>query len=344
MEVVDKSRLPYVYSADELISMFLATYEKEESRGSVVEPAFIKQKRLEIRRIVSSGKSLASVLRGIALAMPFLDRLHPFYRDLIDVVFGTQTYKHAVAKIGNAHVAIKAIARESIAAVRAASDKGGIYAARKMYRARVIDLINDLRPELDKLREIVLFLRKLPAIDPTLFTIVVAGAPNVGKSSFVRCVSSARPEVAEYPFTTKQIHVGHIRLRGDVVQIIDTPGLLDRPLSERNVIEKQAILALRHLAGAIIFLIDPTPHSGFSIEMQLNLYREITANFSAPVVTVVNKIDIANSEELERARSLFTPIGEVSTINCRGTSEVVNYVLNKFYVPIALEKLKAARR
>ena len=343
MEVVDKAKLPYIYSAEELISMFLTAYGREEARGSAAEPAFVKQKRLEIRRAVASGKTLASTLREMALKMPFLDRLHPFYRDLIDVSFGTQTYKHAVAKVGKAHLAVKAIAKEAITAVRTAPDKKALLEARRMYKARIIDLINDLKPELEKLREIVVFLRKLPAVDPTLFTIVVAGAPNVGKSSFVRCVSTAKPEVAEYPFTTKQIHLGHIILRGDRVQVIDTPGLLDRPLSERNAIEKQAVLALRHLAGVILFLVDPTPHSGYSLDMQHNLYGEITSSFPAPVVAALNKVDIATQEELERARRLFSPAAEVSTLDCRGTKELVDHILNKYYVPAALERLRAAR-
>jgi nucleolar GTP-binding protein len=343
VEIVDKAKLPYVYSADELISMFLTIYAREEARGSSAEPAFVKQKRLEIKRIVASGKALASTLRETALKMPFLDKLHPFYRDLIDVVFGARTYKHAVAKVGKAYVAIKAIAKEAITAVKTAPDKAALLKARRMYKARIIDLLNDLAPELDKLREVVVFLRRLPSIDPSLFTVVVAGAPNVGKSSFVRCVSTAKPEVAEYPFTTKQIHLGHIILRGDKVQVVDTPGLLDRPLSERNAIERQAVLALRHLAGVILFLVDPTPHSGFGLEMQYNLYREITMNFQAPVVVAINKIDIASQEELERVRHLFSPVAEISTLNCQGTKELMDYILNKYYVPVALEKLRAAR-
>lgn len=344
MEVVDKAKLPYVYSADELISMFLAAYGREEARGSEAEPAFVRQKRLEIRRIVTSGKTLAATLREMALRMPFLDKLHPFYRELIDVAFGAQNYKHVVAKVGNAQVAIRAIAKEAITAVRTAPDKKGILEAKRMYKARIIDLLNDLKPELDKMREIVVFLRRLPSVDPNLFTIVVAGAPNVGKSSFVRCVSTAKPEVAEYPFTTKQIHLGHIVLRGDKVQVVDTPGLLDRPLSERNQIERQAVLALKHLAGAILFIVDPTPHSGYSLETQLNLWREIRESFPAPAVAVLNKVDIATEEEVKKAQELFSPIAEMSTANCQGTKDVVDYILNKYYVPQALEKLRATAR
>lgn len=340
---IDKRKLPYVYSADELAAMFLAVYGGEEARGSSVEPAFVRQKRLEVRRIVASGKSLASTLRGMAVSMPFLDELHPFYRELIDVLFGARLYKHVVAKVGRAHVAVRAIAKEAIAAAKSAPSKAALREAGRMYRGRILDLLEDLRPELEKLREIVTWMKRLPVVDPSLFTVVVAGAPNVGKSSFVRCVSSGRPEVAEYPFTTKQIHVGHVDLRGDKIQVVDTPGLLDRPLSERNAIEKQAILALRHLASVILFIVDPTPHSGFSGEMQVRLFQEVKSAFSAPVVALVNKVDIASEEELKWAAEVFSPIAYISTINCSGAREALDKVLLQYYVPVALKRFRESR-
>lgn len=321
--------LPYIYTAEELKSMFLAVYSKEEARGSTAEPAFVKQKRLEIKKIVSSAKTLSATLRDMALRMPYLDKLHPFYRDLIDVMFGARAYKHAVAKVGNVHMAIRAIAKEATYAVRIAGEKKDILEARRRYRGRVLDLLEDLAPELEKLREIAIFLKRLPAIDPALYTIVVAGAPNVGKSSFVRCVSSARPEVGEYPFTTRRIHVGHIYRGGEKIQVVDTPGLLDRPLAERNMMERQAILALRHLAGVVLFIVDPTPHAGFPLETQKRVFDEIVANFAKPVVAVVNKIDIATEEELKKAEGLFSPAGRMSTIDCRGAREVINLLLEK---------------
>lgn len=50
---------------------------------------------------------------------------------------------------------------------------------------------------------------RLPSIDPNTRTILVCGYPNVGKSSFVNCISRADVDVQPYAFTTKSLYVGH---------------------------------------------------------------------------------------------------------------------------------------
>ena len=96
-------------------------------------------------------------------------------------------------------------------------------------------------------------LRKLPHVGDE-FTVVVAGYPNVGKSSFIQLVSTATPEVASYPFTTKGVIVGHREVGRDRVQFIDTPGILDRPTIDRNAIELQALTAIVNLADIVLYI------------------------------------------------------------------------------------------
>lgn len=81
---------------------------------------------------------------------------------------------------------------------------------------------------------------RLPSIDPHTRTLLVCGYPNVGKSSFMNTISRADVEVQPYAFTTKSLYVGHADYKYMRWQIIDTPGVLDRPLEERNTIEMQA--------------------------------------------------------------------------------------------------------
>ena len=55
--------------------------------------------------------------------------------------------------------------------------------------------------------------------------------------------------------------------------MIDTPGILDQPLEERNTIEMQAVTALAHLKAAILFVMDVSEQCDKSIEEQARFFK-----------------------------------------------------------------------
>jgi nucleolar GTP-binding protein len=114
----------------------------------------------------------------------------------------------------------------------------------------------------------------------------------VGKSSFIRLVSGANPEVASYPFTTKGIIVGHRAVGRERMQFIDTPGILDRPMDERNAIERQALNAIMHLADLLLFIVDASEQCGYPLDDQFHLLRELEGTVDVPLLVIVNKSDI----------------------------------------------------
>ena len=99
-------------------------------------------------------------------------------------------------------------------------------------------------------------LSRLPSIDPTARTLLLAGFPNVGKSSLINLLTRADVEVQPYAFTTKSLYVGHMDYKYLKWQVIDTPGILDHELEERNTIEWQSVTALAHLKAAIVYIVD----------------------------------------------------------------------------------------
>jgi nucleolar GTP-binding protein len=148
---------------------------------------------------------------------------------------------------------------------------------------------------------------------------VIAGAPNVGKSLLVTRISTAKPKVAVYPFTTQEISVGTFQRRYIRYQVIDTPGLLDRDLSERNPMELRAILALRHLADMVVFMLDPTETCGYSFVQQEHLLASIQNEFPGiPLVVVENKVDLLRSD---RNRL------KVSASTGKGVAELVDRIV-----------------
>ena len=124
---------------------------------------------------------------------------------------------------------------------------------------------------------------------------IVCGAPNVGKSAFISALSSGNMEVNHYPFTTKQIHVGHFTHRRLVHQLVDTPGLLDRPMSRRNAIEQQAIAALENIGSLVLFLLDTSEACGTPLDEQLNLLEDVDRLLpGTDMLVVTSKADLLN--------------------------------------------------
>ena len=82
-------------------------------------------------------------------------------------------------------------------------------------------------------------------------------------------------------------------------QVIDTPGILDHPLEERNTIEMQSITALAHLQCAVLYFLDISGQCGFSIDQQVSLFSNISPLFvNKPLVVVATKIDAQPWETL----------------------------------------------
>ena len=121
----------------------------------------------------------------------------------------------------------------------------------------------------------------------------------MGKSSFMNKVTRADVDVQAYAFTTKALYVGHMDHRFLRWQVIDTPGILDRPLEERNTIEMQAITALAHLQCCVLYFVDISEECGYTVDAQLALFNSIRPLFAnKQVMMVANKTDVMPWEKL----------------------------------------------
>ncbi len=147
--------------------------------------------------------------------------------------------------------------------------------------------------DIESLRAITDFLHDRPHLDPSAPTLVVAGFPNVGKSSLVARLSTARPKVADYPFTTLSIAVGHADLGFDRLQVLDTPGVLGRK-HRANLAEEEATTAVGRAATVVLFVIDPTGMSGYTLEEQEALLARWREEYPGiPIIDVETKADLA---------------------------------------------------
>ncbi len=288
----------------------------------------------ERARIMAFRDVIWNTLRSSVRSFPPVNSVHPFYRELADVVFGVDRLRHCLGALEWAAKVTRRVAAAEMRNLYREESFSQLEAVRKRAMARMVSIVKRVSEEIECVREAAVRLRKLPSIDPQTPTVVLAGPPNTGKSTLVRRISTGRPEVAEYPFTTKGILLGHTSLRGvGRIQVMDTPGLLDRPLHERNEIELQAIVALKWLANIILFVSDPSETCGYRIEQQTGLLREIASQFGeAPIIVVLNKADLGDlfergAGELIRAcRELGVPYLRISAEKGQGIEGLLEAV------------------
>lgn len=250
--------------------------------------------------LLTATNIISDNLENVVNDWPDFSRTHPFYVNLADAIVNVDELRQHLNEVSWASRKATDIRHEYESKMRN-SDVDLARKHRKQAFARLADVVEEVEDDLEALMEAREKLRDLPDIRPDEPTIAVAGYPNVGKSSFVNAVTRASNKEASYPFTTTQVHVGHVEHQHIRYQLVDTPGLLDRPPEERNEVESQAVSALEHAADAVLVILDPSVDCGYPLDVQRSLRDDIEEQFDVPVLSVFNKSDRVEGETFEDA-------------------------------------------
>jgi nucleolar GTP-binding protein len=262
----------------------------------------------------------------------------------MNVLYDKDHYKLALGQINTARHLIDQVAKDYVRLLRFGDSLYRCKQLKKAALGRMATVMKRQKDSLAYLEQVRQHLSRLPSIDPNTRTLLICGYPNVGKSSFINKITRAEVDVQPYAFTTKSLFVGHMDYKYMRWQVIDTPGILDHPLEERNTIEMQSITAMAHLRSCIMYFMDLSEQCGYSVEDQVKLFNNIKPLFAnKPIVLVINKIDQVKPEDLPAEQQQW--IQEIAadenatvlTMSCYNDEGVMN-VRNS-----ACDKLLAAR-
>jgi len=344
MPVYNFKKMGAVPTASDFVDIVLTRTQRRTP--TVVHPGY-KISRIRafyMRKIKFTQQTINERLTQILTDFPRLDDIHPFYADLCNTLYDKDHYKLALGQLNTARSLVDAIARDLIRMVKYGDS---LYRCKSLKRAalgRMCTVLKRQKASLAYLEEVRKHMSRLPALDPNTRTLLMCGLPNVGKSSFMNKITRANVDVQPYAFTTKSLFVGHCDYRYLRWQVIDTPGILDHPLENRNTIEMQAITALAHLTCSVLYFVDISEQCGYTIEQQCNLFYSIKPLFAnKQLIVVVNKVDVQPWDTLDpEKKKLVEALAEdqnctlmtMSNLSEDGVSEVK---------AAACDKLLAAR-
>jgi nucleolar GTP-binding protein len=318
-------RVTYISPISEIIDN--AFQQSQAVRRTRIKKRVSREQKiafLEKDRISILTHEFTRKIDSILDQFPWVEDIHPFYQELCNLVGSIDKIKQVLGRLKGISNQLREIEREQLQKISDTNHPNVMASVRKETGGRYVSLVKKAQGDVKDLIRIVKKLKSVPDFNTTLPTIVIAGAPNVGKSSLVRCISSGSPEVGEYPFTTKQIVFGHANFGLTLVQIVDTPGLLDRPFDERNLIERQSIASIKHISDVIVYMFDCSKDAELPVKEQYHLLEDISNEFSDnPTLRVLNKVDLLTDEQITKAKTELNTEFHTSTMECKGLEELV---------------------
>jgi nucleolar GTP-binding protein len=353
-------RLPVVNPPNELVSR--ARKQAYRIRPDVT----LKNTRLRARK--HATESITALQQ--ALCIPLRDlvqgyqsewkRLHPFERVVADLTARAREKKDGLTLqtvLEEIHEGRKMILEASKDWISKAKNAETAREANDYLHEATESLVSLFQqfaaPPVAGILELQRSLRTAPIVALDSPAVVLVGAPNVGKSSIVRSISSATPEVNNYPFTTRGMTLGHVNVAYDrhkdnfskidlydgvnsqQCQVMDSPGLLVRDSEEdRNEMEALTLAALQHLPTAVMYVVDLSGLAGdqcSSVDHQLLLRKQVRQRFpNRPWMDVVSKVDLGlTNGALEEYEAILngSPYIQLSIHDGQGVDELKQEVV-----------------
>lgn len=266
-------------------------------KGSKMEP-FNKKKSMEVERIRVVRQVLTKHFRRILHSFPREDDLTEFYKQLIRATLDYTMLKKSYGAINWISGIIEDLSTDFTVRVKKTKDEAKLVELRKSYVGRVSSLVKQIKKNLEYLEEARLVMLDYPTVKK-MFTVTIAGFPNVGKSTLLSKVTSAKPKIGNYAFTTKTLNIGYFEHLHGKVQMIDTPGTLNR-FDKMNPVEKQAYLAMRYCANLIVYVYDLT--DTYPMEKQDMLYGNIK-EYGRETVIYLSKTDLIDKKRIDEFKN-----------------------------------------
>ncbi|CAH2048969.1 unnamed protein product [Thlaspi arvense] len=286
-------KLPMVMpSVDILYSALRKARRVSPTKG--IANAAKRERNKGAKQLDALMKELAVPLRMYKENFPNKKHLHPYERSLIELTLGDGNYEEVLGKVDALRKKVISVGKEHASLCAKSTSKREAEERLSEGREKLEEVFRCDGKAVDDLLDIAKILRAMPVVDLETPTLCLVGAPNVGKSSLVRILSTGKPELdLQLPiYDSRNSNGSHC------FQLPEFPGdrhtcLLRRHDDDRNNLEKLTLAVLSHLPTAVLYVHDLSGECGTSPSDQYIIYKEIKERFSDHLwLDVVSKCDL----------------------------------------------------
>ncbi len=331
---------------EELRRYYIKTYEELykylDHRLRTTSPPKIKTrktilllKNTLLAKLGTAYNIVMNELNNIVKVLEKVEHMHSFYKELFKLEVKEEP-RNLARLFRRMMRNTSLIYREHKSMIKKAEEENEAVRSFRTGLGRLLSIYKRKRRLIEKIKYTIAELAKLPDITGD-YIVIIAGMPQVGKSTLLSKLTRAKPEISPFPFTTKNVIVGHLDVEPyGKITLIDTPGILDRPIDKKNPIEIKAVLAIKHLADTVLYLFDVNPQSYYGFDEQLRVFESVIDIMKGKeIIPVINKIDITPQDLLEnRVKVIMEKYGKepllISALKGENLDTLKNMLIERF--------------
>lgn len=269
-----------------------------------------KSKNIELVRMSAIRASLTKSLSRLLTSFPNTTELPVFYHELLKTTIDYYPFKKALATCNWARERINGFHEFYSKKLKGSREMSDITRVRKEFFGRVSSIMYQLEKPLKFLEYSRKTMKEFPTIKTETKTVSLVGFPNIGKTTLLFKLTNSKPEISNYAFTTTKINVSYFKVNDVRIQVLDTPGTLNR-FDKMNMIEKQAYLAMKYCSDLFVYIFDLT--EPFPIKDQEKLFRE-TKKFDKKMLVYLSKADILPAEKIQEFAKKYNAIWDAEEL------------------------------
>jgi GTP-binding protein len=173
----------------------------------------------------------------------------------------------------------------------------------------------------------------------------LVGLPNAGKSTFLAAVTSARPKIADYPFTTLTPQLGVVRVDDAEFVLADIPGLIAGAHEGAGLGDR--FLGHVERCNVLLHLVDGTEED---VAANYRIIRAELANYGGglvdkPEIVALNKVDALDEDAVvEKRRALEAASGSPVRLMSGATGRFVREIVRELYRAVSDLREEEAER
>ena len=185
--------IPKAEEADTYLEAALVAGRRAADRVKHITDKTALAKAKEKDRIRAIRERITTPLERLHDAYPSFDGMHEFTRQVFALDLDIGRVRQALAGVQGTVTTLKKLAKDYVGYIIGARDKEQVLKMRNAYLGRTASILRQADKHFRMLNEARAVFRALPVVDESLFTVAIAGFPNVGKSTLLRKLTTAKP-------------------------------------------------------------------------------------------------------------------------------------------------------